>query len=134
MDIDLDTFSCGKAIRGQQSAGLLIGRKDLIEADKLNHSPNGNTIGRGMKVNKEEMFGMYVALDSYLKKDHEAEWNEWLERTRVIAASAERVPTVRGETHVHPGPANHFPGLRISWDQNRVRITPRQVVQELQDG
>lgn len=134
MGYDLVTFSGGKAIRGPQSAGLLFGRKDLIEAAKLNHSPNGNTIGRGMKVNKEEMFGMYVALDSYLKRDHESEWNEWVERTRTIASMVEQVPTVRGETHVHPGPANHFPGLRITWDQNRVRITPRQVVQQLMEG
>lgn len=134
MGYDLVTFSGGKAIRGPQSAGLLFGRKDLIEAAKLNHSPYGNTIGRGMKVNKEEMFGMYVALDSYLKRDHESEWNEWVERTRTIASMVEQVPTVRGETHVHPGPANHFPGLRITWDQNRVRITPRQVVQQLMEG
>jgi len=134
MGFDLVTFSGGKAIRGPQSAGLLYGRKDLIEAAKLNHSPNGNTIGRGMKVNKEEMFGMYVALDAYLKKDHDREWREWEDRCRTIAASAETVPTVQGEIHVHPGPANHFPGLRLSWDQNRVGISPREVVQTLSEG
>ena len=62
MGFDLVAFSGGKGIRGPQSAGLLLGRKDLIEAARLNAPPNGNTVGRGMKVNKEEMLGMLVAL------------------------------------------------------------------------
>src|SRR5438034_7794032 len=57
MGFDLVAFSGGKGIRGPQSAGLLLGRKDLIAAARLNAPPNGNTVGRGMKVNKEEMVG-----------------------------------------------------------------------------
>lgn len=131
---DLVTFSGGKAIRGPQSTGLLFGRKDLIEAAKLNHSPNADSIGRGMKVNKEEMFAMYVALDSYLKMDHEKQWQEWIDRTEQIAARAETVPTVEGETYINPGPANHFPNLYIRWDQSRVKITPEEVVEKLRNG
>lgn len=134
MGFDLVTFSGGKAIRGPQSAGLLYGRKDLIEAAKLNHNPNSDSIGRGLKVNKEEMFGMLVALESYLKRDHEAEWEDWVERTERIAASAERVPTVMGETYITPGPANHFPDLRLSWDQRRLGLTPGDVVEALRAG
>lgn len=134
MGFDLVTFSGGKAIRGPQSAGLLYGRRDLIAAARLNHSPNGDTIGRAMKVNKEEMFGMLVALELYLSKDHEQEWADWIGRTRRIAASAERIPSVQGETTINPGPANHFPGLRLTWDQNRVRITPREVADTLRNG
>ena len=58
MGFDLVTFSGGKGIRGPQSAGVLVGRKDLIQAARLNTSPNSDTIARGMKVNKEEMLGM----------------------------------------------------------------------------
>lgn len=134
MGFDLVTFSGGKAIRGPQSTGLLFGRKDLIEAARLNHSPNSDSIGRGMKVNKEEMFGMLVALEAYLNTDHEAQWADWIERTQQIAAMAETVPTVRGETHVNPGPANYFPGLRLSWDVNRVGLTPEDVVEALRQG
>lgn len=134
MGFDLVTFSGGKAIRGPQSAGLLYGRRDLIEAAKLNHSPISDTIGRCMKVNKEEMFGMLVALESYLNADHEREWQEWIGRTRRIAEFAEVLPSVRGETEINPGPANHFPGLRLSWDQNQVEITPRDVVEALRNG
>ena len=69
-------FSGGKGIRGPQSAGLLLGRKDLVEAARLNAPPNGNAVGRGMKVNKEEMISMLVALELFVKKDHALESKE----------------------------------------------------------
>lgn len=134
MGFDLVTFSGGKAIRGPQSAGLLYGRRDLIEAAKLNHSPYSDSIGRPMKVNKEEMFGMLVALELYLEKDHEKEQNKWIAWTEQIAVSAEEVPTVQGENYINSGPANHFPGLRLSWDQSQVKITPNEVEQQLREG
>ena len=134
MGFDLVTFSGGKAIRGPQSAGLLYGRKDLIEAAKLNHSPNSNSIGRGLKVNKEEIFGMYVALESYLNMDHEAQWQQWLDWVDRIAASAKTVETVQSETQINEGPANHFPNLRLSWDQDRLGITPGEVADALKNG
>jgi len=131
---DLVTFSGGKMIRGPQSAGLLFGRKDLITAARLNHSPNEAPIGRPMKVNKEEMFGMYAALKAYLERDHKKEWNEWLDRAKRIAAQLEQVPTVKTETVVDPGPANAFPSLMVNWDQNRVKITTREVLKALKEG
>jgi len=134
MGFDLVTFSGGKMIRGPQSAGLLFGRKDLIEAAKLNHSPNESPIGRPMKVNKEEMFGMYAALKSYLERDHKKEWNEWLERARHIASQLETVPTVKGETVIDPGPANAFPSLTVSWDISRLKITSKEVLKALEEG
>jgi len=134
MGFDLVTFSGGKMIRGPQSAGLLFGRKDLIEAAKLNHSPYESPIGRPMKVNKEEIFGMYAALKAYLERDHKKEWNEWLDRAKRIAAQLEQVPTVKTETVVDPGPANAFPSLMVNWDQNRVKITTREVLKALKEG
>ena len=134
MGFDLVTFSGGKMIRGPQSAGLLFGRKDLIEAAKLNHSPYESPIGRPMKVNKEEIFGMYAALKAYLERDHKKEWNEWLDRAKRIAAQLEAVPTVKSETVVDPGPANAFPSLMVNWDQNRVKITTKEVLKALKEG
>jgi len=134
MGFDLVTFSGGKMIRGPQSAGLLFGRKDLIEAAKLNHSPYESPIGRPMKVNKEEIFGMYAALKAYLERDHKKEWNEWLDRAKRIAAQLETVPTVKSETVVDPGPANAFPSLMVNWDQGRVKITTREVLKALKEG
>jgi uncharacterized pyridoxal phosphate-dependent enzyme len=131
---DMITFSGGKMIRGPQSAGLLFGRKDLIEAAKLNSSPHECPIGRPMKVNKEEIFGMYAALKSYLERDHKAEWQEWLDRIKRISKILEKLPTVKNETKINPGPANAFPGMSVSWDQTRIKIKPREVVVALDQG
>ncbi|KAA9037708.1 aminotransferase class V-fold PLP-dependent enzyme [Ginsengibacter hankyongi] len=134
MGFDLVTFSGGKMIRGPQSAGLLFGRKDLIEAAKLNHSPHEAPIGRPMKVNKEEIFGMYAALKSYLERDHKKEWQGWLDRISRIKSQVETIATVKGETHVDPGPANAFPSLHLTWDQQKVKTTPKDVLDQLKNG
>lgn len=131
---DLVTFSGGKMIRGPQSAGLLFGRKDLITAARANHSPNEAPIGRPMKVNKEEMFGMYAALKAYLERDHKKEWEDWLQRTKHIGSQLEGLPTVKTETWVDPGPANAFPSLHVTWDTNKIKTSPKQVVAALKSG
>jgi len=132
MGFDLVTFSGGKGLQGPQSAGLLYGRKDLIEAARLNHSPNGS-IARGNKVNKEEILGMMVALEVYLAKDHakqREEWDQWVEQ---IAASARTVPSVETTIGVH-AETNQTPTVEISWDQSVIKITPSEVVQKLRHG
>jgi len=134
MGFDLITFSGGKMIRGPQSAGLLFGRKDLIEAARLNHSPNEAPIGRPMKVNKEEMFGMYAALKSYLERDHEKEWQDWLGRVNRVKSRIETIPSVKGETYIDPGPANAFPSLHVTWDQEKVKITQKDMLAALRNG
>jgi len=131
---DLVTFSGGKMIRGPQSAGLLFGRKDLITAARLNHSPNEAPIGRPMKVNKEEMFGMYAALKAYLERDHKKEWEDWLQRAKHIGSQLEAVQGVKTETVIDPGPSNAFPSLRVTWDQSKIKIKPEQVVAALKSG
>jgi len=133
MGFDLVTFSGGKGIRGPQSAGLLLGRKDLIRAARLNAPPNGNAIGRGMKVNKEEMLGMLVALELYLQKDHEAERREFDERAETIRKAATSVKGVSAEIFV-PEIANHVPHVRITWDPKDVGITPEEAIAALRDG
>jgi L-seryl-tRNA(Ser) seleniumtransferase len=131
---DLVTFSGGKMIRGPQSAGLLFGRKDLITAARLNHSPNEAPIGRPMKVNKEEMFGMYAALKAYLERDHKKEWEDWIQRTKHIGSKLEDIQSVKTETVIDPGPANAFPSLNVTWDQDKIKIKPKEVVAALKSG
>jgi L-seryl-tRNA(Ser) seleniumtransferase len=133
MGFDLVAFSGGKGLRGPQSAGLLLGRKDLIAAARLNAPPNGNTIGRGMKVNKEEMVGMLAAVESYLAKNHAQEQREFQQRAETIRAGAAAVPLVAAEIFV-PEVANHVPHVRISWDAAALRMTAADVVRVLRDG
>ena len=133
MGFDLVAFSGGKGLRGPQSAGLLLGRTDLVAAARLNAPPNGNTVGRGMKVNKEEMVGMLAALELYLAKDHAAEQREFEARAEVIRSSAAAVAGVTAEIFV-PEVANHVPHVRISWDAAAKGLTPADAVKELRAG
>jgi L-seryl-tRNA(Ser) seleniumtransferase len=133
MGFDLVAFSGGKGIRGPQSAGLLLGRKNLIAAARLNGPPNSDTIGRGMKVNKEEMLGMFVALDLYVKRNHEQERREFDKRAEVIQKSATEVPGVKAEIFV-PEIANQVPHVRISWDAVAKKMTAADVVRALREG
>lgn len=131
MGFDLVCVSGGKAIKGPQSAGILMGRKDLIEAARLS-APRGGTIGRGMKVNKEEILGMYVALDEYIKKDHEKEWKEWEDKVAYVAEEVEKIEGVTTGVSV-PAIANHTPYLKISWDDS-IKLTREQMQEKLRLG
>ena len=85
-------------------------------------------------MNKEEIFGMYAALKAYLGKDHKKEWQDWLDRVKYITARVETIPSVKTETYIDTGPANAFPSMKISWDENKVKITPAEVVKALKEG
>lgn len=133
MGFDLVCFSGGKGIRGPQSAGLLLGRKDLIAAARKNAPPNGSTVGRGMKVNKEEILGMLIALEVYLAKDFQKEWTMWEAQIKHISDTTASVPGVTPVYHV-PAVANHVPSVRIKWDRNKVKISPADVRKALSGG
>ena len=133
MGFDLVAFSGGKGIRGPQSAGLLLGKKALIAAARQNGSPNGNAIGRGMKVNKEEMVGMLAALELFVGKDHAREGREFERRAEEIRKSASAVPGVKAEIFV-PEVANHVPHVRVTWDGASRGLQAAAVVRALEDG
>ena len=133
MGYDMVVFSGGKAIRGPQDAGLLLGRKDLIEAAKRNTAPKCGNIGRGMKVSKEDMVAMWAAVTRFVHMDHAAELREWECRIGVITAALHGVPTVKTEQIVPPI-ANHVPHLLIHWDEKRVPVSREQMQQQLSAG
>jgi len=133
MGYDLIAFSGGKAIRGPQCAGLLIGRKDLVAYALLNNSPHEDTLGRGQKVGKEEIIGMIKALESYLKEDHDALTKEWWRRLDSISAEISRVPGVSASFSV-PDIANHVPHLEIHWDPRHISLQPREAAHQLRSG
>lgn len=133
MGFDLVCISGGKAMCGPQSAGILMGKKDLIAAARLNAPPKGGNIGRGMKVNKEEMFGMYVALDSYIKRDHKRDWQIWEDRIALINNAINNINGVKTEVMVPPV-ANHNPSLLISWDPAKIKLTRDAMGEKLRKG
>ncbi len=133
MGFDLVAFSGGKGLQGPQTAGLLLGRSDLIHAARLNTAPHSDTIGRGLKVGREEMVGMLVALERYLRRDHDAEWREWERRITTIANVAASIRGVTIETFI-PRIANQVPHLRIRWDQHLVTVSPADATRRLREG
>jgi L-seryl-tRNA(Ser) seleniumtransferase len=131
MGYDLVVFSGGKGLRGPQSAGLLLGRKDLIEAAALNNNPHADSVGRTNKVGKEEIVAMWSALRQFLKQDHAAVWRDWEKRVQTITDLVGTVKGVKSEPFVPPI-ANHTPHLRIAW--NIPGLTPAEVARRLRDG
>jgi len=126
MGFDFVVISGGKAIRGPQSAGLLMGKKNIIAAARLSMPPRGYNIGRGMKINKEEILGMYVALEKYMNQDHEKEWKEWEEKLALIDNAVKVIPGVTTEVHVPPL-GNHTPTLKITWDTDKLKLSDKQL-------
>lgn len=132
MGYDLITFSGGKAIRGPQCAGMLLGRKDLVAYALLNNSPHEDTIGRSQKVGKEEIIGMVKALELFLSEDHDALAKEWQGRLQGISQQITKVPGVRTSFFV-PDIANHVPHMQITWD-SKIALTPEQVSKMLKSS
>ena len=132
MGFDLVCISGGKGLRGPQSAGILMGKKDLIAAARLNAPPRSG-IARGQKVNKEEIIGMYAALDRYVKLDHAKEWKAWEQSIALIDGAVKKVKGVTTEVIVPPV-ANHTPSLKITWDPKITQLSSEALGTQLRNG
>lgn len=133
MGFDLVAISGGKAMRGPNDTGLLLGKKALIEAGKKNANPNCGTIGRMMKVGKEDMIALLTAVERFVNLDHKAELRRLEQSIAVIEKALTGVPSLELERIVPPI-ANHVPHLIVSWDEKKVRVTRERVTKELFAG
>lgn len=132
MGFDLVCISGGKALLGPQSAGILMGKKHLVAAARLSAPPRSG-IARGHKVNKEEIIGMYAALERYVQLDHAKEWKEWEQKIAFIDTVVKKVKGVTTEVIVPPV-ANHTPSLKIAWDPNIMKVTSEELGKRLRTG
>src|SRR5262250_177005 len=130
MGIDLYCFSGGKGLCGPQCSGLLLGRKDLIEAALMNCSPREGAVCRPMKVGKEEVIGCLVALETWLKIDEKKLYEEWNARIDRIRKLVETVPGTKTDIYI-PADGNRYPTLKVSWDQQAWGFSITDCVQEL---
>jgi L-seryl-tRNA(Ser) seleniumtransferase len=133
MKLDLYTFSGGKGLRGPQCSGVLLGRKDLVEAALRNSCPFEGSVCRPMKVGKEEVIGCLTAIETWLKTDPKKLYAEWNARVDRIAKLVETVPGVRTEIYI-PDDGNRYPTLRVSWDQKAWGFAITDCVQKLREG
>jgi L-seryl-tRNA(Ser) seleniumtransferase len=127
---DLVVVSGGKGLRGPQSSGILAGRKDLIEAAALNAAPHTG-IGRGMKVGKEEMVALVVALERYLKLDHDKEIAGWNEKAQWLAS---RLQGIRGLTAEYAVNTKGYADVDLSWDESVIPLTHDELRRRLLAG
>jgi L-seryl-tRNA(Ser) seleniumtransferase len=130
---DLVAFSGGKAIMGPNDTGLLLGKKELIEAAKKNANPHCGTIGRMMKVRKEDMIAALAAVERFVKLDFKALTTECERRIAVIEKAVQELPSVATE-RITPAIANHFPHLQISWDEKRIKTSREKITRDLLEG
>src|SRR5439155_24597386 len=130
MGADLVNFSGGKNICGPSSTGILAGRRDLIDAAIVNASPNAN-IGRGQKVNREEIVGLVVALEHYLKVDHEAELAAWTKKARYMTDQLQRIPGLTADFRMN---SRGYADVVLSWDKSIIPLTEAEVGQKLLAG
>jgi uncharacterized pyridoxal phosphate-dependent enzyme len=133
MGCDLYTVSGGKGLRGPQSSGVLLGRKDLIEAALLNSSPWEGAVCRPMKVGKEEMMGCLAAIEAGYRMDLPALNKEWQGRVERIRKLVETVPGVQASIATPEG-GNSYPTLTVTWDQKAFGYTIADCARELLDG
>jgi L-seryl-tRNA(Ser) seleniumtransferase len=130
MKIDLYTFSGGKGLQGPQCSGVLLGRKDLIEAAMRNSAPWEGAVCRAMKVGKEEVIGALTAVETWLKIDPKKLYDEWNARVDRIAKLVETVPGVTTSVYI-PDDGNRYPTLKVSWDQDAWGYTIQDCVNQL---
>jgi L-seryl-tRNA(Ser) seleniumtransferase len=127
---DLVVLSGGKALRGPQSTGILAGRKDLIEAARLNAVPHGN-IGRGMKVGKEEVIGMIVALERFVEQDYQKVIEGWNTKAKWLADQLQGIAGVKAE---YAENTMGYGDVDLSWDQDVIPLTEDEVKEKLMEG
>jgi L-seryl-tRNA(Ser) seleniumtransferase len=128
----LVTYSGGKCIRGPQSAGLLLGRKDLVRAAWVHSAPH-HGFARSMKVGKEEAIGMLMAVEMWVKRDHRAEWSRWLAWLNSIATHVSRIEGVTTSISETKQLSNRTPSLTIRWDRKRLGISGAALAKHLLD-
>jgi uncharacterized pyridoxal phosphate-dependent enzyme len=133
MGIDLYCFSGGKGLRGPQCSGLLLGRRELIDAALMNCSPREGAVCRAMKVGKEEVIGCLTALETWLQLDEKKLYTEWNARVDRIRKLLDIVPGVKTDIYV-PDDGNRYPTLRVSWDQQAWGFSVSDCVRELRGG
>lgn len=129
MGFDLVAFSGGKGIRGPQNAGLLLGKKSLIDLAAQNNNPHMG-VGRGMKVAKEQIVGMVAAVDWILEQTDEGMEHEYIRRANVVLHALKDIPTIQSTFFTEPI-ANHVPILMLTYDPAVVGIKPEDVLTKL---
>lgn len=133
LGVDIICVSGGKHMRGPQCSGILAGRKDLVAAARLNMNPHSDSLGRPMKVGREEMIGVWLAAEKYSKLDFEAVDKECLRQAEYLRDAFQKIPGMR----VSFAPFDRTRKVRrvvVEWDEQKLGITTAECEKQLWDG
>ncbi|MEX1018443.1 MAG: aminotransferase class V-fold PLP-dependent enzyme [Litorilinea sp.] len=133
MGAALAIFSGGKDLHGPQSSGLVLGRRDLVEAIRLNGPPN-HSIGRPMKVGKEELVGLMTAVKVYLEKDHEGRASQDEEVVSGWCGTLNQINGVQAERAFPNEAGQPLPRAKVVIDAAKAGISRDEVVRQLREG
>ncbi|HYA21807.1 MAG TPA: aminotransferase class V-fold PLP-dependent enzyme, partial [Thermoproteota archaeon] len=136
MGADLVLVSGGKQLRGPNDSGMLFGRKDLIEAAYMNAFPGSQGIGRAMKISKEQVVGLVVALQRYVSKNHDTEMRGWTRMANRISYKLSAIPHVKAEVTRASGRVRPLciPRVEVRIDETAFGMTISELVNELKTG
>jgi D-glucosaminate-6-phosphate ammonia-lyase len=122
-------YSGGKALCGPQCAGLVLGDKDILmsawQASAPHHGP-----GRDNKIGKEEIMGMLAAVETWITRDHAAEWKTWISWLDNIAGRVAKITSATTQIEEPSGRSNHVPILTISWNPLVLNISGEEVAED----
>jgi seryl-tRNA(Sec) selenium transferase len=127
---DVVAYSGGKAICGPQCAGLLLGRKDILQSAWQASAPHHGP-GRDNKVGREETLGMLAAVEMWVKRDHAAEWKKWLSYLDTITRRVSQIEGIKTSVREPGGLSNKSPSLTISWDPGSLHVTGEEIAEEV---
>ncbi|GAC1431871.1 MAG: D-glucosaminate-6-phosphate ammonia lyase [Chloroflexota bacterium] len=130
---DLVAVSGGKALRGPQASGMVLGRPDLVEACRLNDSPS-MAVGRTMKAGKEEIVGLVRAVESYVAADHGAEAAAWERRIAFVLGALAGVRGVHAWRQMPFGDGQQIPHVAVTWERETISLAPEEVARRLLRG
>ncbi|WP_306549940.1 aminotransferase class V-fold PLP-dependent enzyme [Daejeonella sp.] len=127
---DIVAYSGGKTIRGPQSAGLMLGNKNILlaawQASAPHHGP-----GRDNKLDRDEIVGMVAAVEDWLERDHDGEWKRWLSWLEVIAKKVNQINGISTKVVEPINLNNKYPVLHIIWDPEKFYVTGYEIAEEV---
>jgi D-glucosaminate-6-phosphate ammonia-lyase len=130
---DLVVFSGGKAIGGPNDTGFILGREDLIQSCALQSNPHVH-LGRGMKVSKEQIVGLVVALQRYVGQNFDALLAREMVRAEYVIQELSPCPCVEASL-VFPGESGvPVPRVRLTLDEQALGKTAADIMSALEEG
>ena len=131
MGVDLLVTSGGKHVFGPPGTGFLCGKKDLVEACRLQAGP-GYGIGRPLKIGKEEIIGLITALEIYLKRDRDAEHQEWDKKIHYLVSKLNKLSNIEATKTEFDEVDRPVPRARLLFNERKIQRNAYEIAKCLQ--